>query len=66
MKKVILILIVSFIITNNSFAQNLLEALKEAYNNNTELNAERQNLEISDQELKISKGDYLPSASITS
>ena len=66
MKKIILILIVSFIITNNSFAQNLLEALKEAYNNNTELNAERQNLEISDQELKISKGDYLPSASITS
>ena len=66
MKKVILILIVSFIITNNSFAQNLFEALKEAYNNNTELNAERQNLEISDQELKISKGDYLPSASITS
>jgi len=66
MKKVILILIASFIITNNSFAQNLLEALKEAYNNNTELNAERQNLEISDQELKISKGDYLPSASITS
>ena len=66
MKKVILILIASFIITNNSFAQNLFEALKEAYNNNTELNAERQNLEISDQELKISKGDYLPSASITS
>jgi len=66
MKKVILILIASFIITNNSFAQNLLEALKEAYNNNTELNAERQNLEISDQELKISKGGYLPSASITS
>ena len=42
------------------FAETFNSALKRAYENNTELNAERQNLKISEQEFKISKSAYLP------
>ena len=43
-----------------------MQALNQAFNNNAELNAERENLTISEQDLKITKSEYLPSASITS
>ena len=66
MKKILLTLFFLLFIPSIAFAQNLLQALKEAYNNNTELNAERENLFISEQDLKISKSEYLPSATITS
>ncbi len=41
-------------------AETFTTALKKAYTNNPELNAERESLNISEQELKISKGSYLP------
>ena len=66
MKNILLTLFFLLFIPSSAFAQNLLQALKEAYNNNTELNAERENLFISEQDLKISKSEYLPSATITS
>ena len=37
----------------------------QAYNNNKELNAERENIKVSKEELKISRSEYLPSATIT-
>jgi outer membrane protein len=43
----------------------LTEALIQTYKNNTELNAERENVKVSQKDLIISKADYLPSASIT-
>tara|TARA_B100000902_G_C27298073_1_gene911199 strand:+ start:936 stop:2231 length:1296 start_codon:yes stop_codon:yes gene_type:complete len=66
MKKIISILIFNLFIFSDVVAQNLFEALQKSYNNNTELNAERQNLDVSQQDLKISKSEYFPSASITS
>jgi|TARA_B100000929_G_scaffold99426_1_gene78131 outer membrane protein len=66
MKKIFFALILTFFFTNNSFAETLLQALNQAFNNNAELNAERENLTISEQDLKITKSEYLPSASITS
>ena len=42
------------------FAISLKEALKIAYKNNPEINAEREKLKISEEELKISKSDYCP------
>ena len=42
-----------------------MSALKKAYNNNPELNAERESLNISEQELKISKGSYLPTITLS-
>ena len=66
MKKIFLVLILTFISAGNSFAETLLQALNKAFNNNVELNAERENLNISEEDLKIIKSEYLPSASITS
>ena len=51
--------------TSNVFALTLKEALIQTYKNNTELNAERENIKVSQEDLTISKSDYLPSATIT-
>ena len=37
----------------------------QAYKNNTELNAERENIRCSKEDLKISKSEYLPSVTIS-
>ena len=65
MRNILTVLIVSLLLIGNSSAQTILQALKEAYNSNVELNAERENLTVSEQELKITRSEYLPSASIT-
>ena len=65
MKNTITALFISLLFFGNASAQTILQALKEAYNNNTELNAERENLIVSEQDLKIIRSEYLPSASIT-
>ncbi len=66
MKKIVAYLFIFLLSSGNVFAQTILQALKEAYNNNVELNAERENLIVSEQDLKISKSEYLPNATITS
>ena len=65
MKKVFLIILFVIFGTSNVFALTLKEALIQTYKNNTELNAERENIKVSQKDLTISKADYLPSASIT-
>ena len=60
--KIILILIFS---SNSVLAETFMSALKKAYNDNPELNAERESLNISEQELKISKGSYLPTITLS-
>jgi len=40
-------------------------ALKKAYDNNPELNAERESLNISEQELKITRSSYLPTITLS-
>ncbi|MDC0616039.1 TolC family protein [Candidatus Pelagibacter sp.] len=65
MKKIILILFSVLFLNQQVLAVTLFEALTEAYKNNTDLNAERENINISEEELKISKGNYLPSVTIS-
>ena len=65
MKKIILTLVVLVLISQNAFAVTLSDALLQAYINNPELNAERENIDISEEDLKISKGNYLPSVTIS-
>ena len=61
----ILFIITSFIfLLNNANAETFSAALKKAYNNNPELNAERESLVISMQELKVSKSSYLPTITL--
>ena len=45
-------------------AETFDAALKRAYNNNSELNAERESINISEQELKVSKSSYLPTITL--
>ena len=62
----ILFIITGFIfLLNNASAETFSEALKKAYNDNNELNAERESLNISEQELKISMSSYLPSVTLS-
>jgi outer membrane protein len=65
MKKTILILFSVLFLNQHVFAVTLLKALTETYKSNTDLNAERENINISEEDLKISKGDYLPSVTIS-
>jgi len=46
-------------------AESFTDALQKTYKNNPELNAERESLNISEQELKISKGSYLPTVTLS-
>ena len=65
MKKTILILFSVLFLNQQAFAVTLFEALTEAYKNNTDLNAERENISISEEDLKISKSNYLPTVTIS-
>ena len=50
---------------SNVNAETFSSALKKAYNNNLELNAERESINISEQELNISKSSYLPTVTLS-
>jgi len=65
MKKTILILFSVLFLNQHVLAVTLFEALTEAYKNNTDLNAERENINISEEDLKISKSNYLPTVTIS-
>ncbi len=65
MKKIILILFSVLFLNQHVLAVTLFEALTEAYKNNPDLNAERENINVSKEDLKISKSNYLPSVTIT-
>jgi len=65
MKKSILVLFSVLFLNQHVLAVTLFEALNEAYKNNSDLNAERENINISEEDLKISKSNYLPSVTIS-
>ena len=52
-------------LTSNAFAVTLYEALNDTYKNNTQLNAERENIKASEEDINISRADYMPSLSLT-
>ena len=65
MIRIYLIITSLIFLLNNASAQTFSAALKKAYNDNNELNAERESLNISEQELKISMSSYLPSVTLS-
>ena len=65
MKKIILIIISLTLFIPKVFAVTLSEALTQAYNNNPELNAERENIKVSKEDLNISKGEYHPTLTLS-
>ena len=65
MKKILSVIIYIFLLTSNSFAVTLYEALNDTFKNNTQLNAERENIKASEEDINISRADYMPSLSLT-
>ena len=65
MLKKILLLLIFFLFSNNLFAQDLLKTLSEAFKNNSKLNAERASLNAAKQEVNISRGEFLPSITLS-
>ena len=65
MKRLILIIFFSIIFLNQSYATTLIQALSKAYKDNPKLNAERENLIISKEEINEAKSDFLPSITIS-
>ena len=65
MKKFFLIVLSYLILFANANAETFTAALKKAYNNNSELNAERESINISEQELNISRSSYLPTVTLS-
>ena len=64
MKKIILIFFGTFFLFSEINAETFSSALSRAYKNNSELNAERENINVSEQDLNISKGSYLPTITL--
>ena len=65
MKIIFNIILVSFILSTGVVAETFTEALQKAFKNNSELNAERENINVSEQELNISRSAYLPSVTLS-
>jgi len=65
MKKILLILLTLIFFNQKAFAVTLSEALLQAYVNNPELNAERENIQVSKEDLNISIGQFLPTVTIS-
>ena len=65
MKKIFLILLSVVFFNGNVFAVTLSQALLQAYNENPELNAERENIQVSKEDVKISRSEFLPSVTLS-
>ena len=65
MKKIFIIVIASILYFSNAFAVTLLDALNQTYKNNIQLNAERENIKVSEEDVNISKADYKPSLTLS-
>ena len=64
MKNFFLIISSYLFLVSSVNAETFTTALKKAHLNNSELNAERENIYISEEELKISRGSYLPTITL--
>ena len=65
MKKFLLIIFFTIIFQFSAFSATLKEALKQTFDNNLELQAERKNLEIQQEVINMSRSDLLPTLTLT-
>ncbi len=61
MKKIFVLISLSLFCFSNAFSVTLYDALNQTYKNNIQLNAERENIKASEEDVNISKADYKPS-----
>ena len=65
MKIIFEIFLIIIFSINTLTAETFNSALKRAYDTNPELNAERESINISEQEVKVSKSSYLPTITLS-
>ena len=65
MKKTLILICLTVFNFSNAFAVTLYDALNQAYQNNIQLNAERENLKASEEDINISKSDYKPTLTLS-
>ena len=65
MKKNLLVIILFIFTVSQVHAEDLIKTLSDAFKNNSKLNAERASLKAEKQNVNISRGDFLPSVTIT-
>ncbi|WP_415272082.1 TolC family outer membrane protein [Candidatus Pelagibacter sp. Uisw_121] len=65
MKKIILIFLSIIFFNGKAFSIPLSKALLQAYNENPVLNAERENIQVSREDVKISRSEFLPSVTLS-
>tara|TARA_B100001250_G_scaffold200072_1_gene171581 strand:- start:64 stop:1356 length:1293 start_codon:yes stop_codon:yes gene_type:complete len=66
MKKIFIFIILTLFSFGNAFAVTLYDALNQTYKKNIQLNAERENIKASEEDINISKADYKPSLTLSS
>ena len=65
MIKNLLITVFIFLYSINAYAISLFDALNQTYKNNIQLNAERENIKASEEDINISQADYMPSITLS-
>ena len=65
MKKILILVSLTVFSFSNTFAVTLYDALNQTYQNNIQLNAERENIKASEEDINISKSDYKPSLTLS-
>jgi len=65
MKKFLIIIFCALVFPLSAFSATLKEALKQTFDNNLELQAERKNLEIQQEVINMSRSDLLPTLTLT-
>ena len=65
MKKIFITFFCILCLISKVYAETFTQALKKAYEDNSELNAERESINISEQELKVSRSAYLPTITLS-
>jgi len=65
MKKLLILIGLTLFNFSNAFAVTLYDVLNQTYQNNIQLNAERENIKASEEDINISKADYKPSLTLS-
>ena len=65
MKKLLLVVSLTAFSFSNAIAVTLYDALNQTYQNNIQLNAERENIKASEEDINISKADYKPTLTLS-
>ena len=65
MKKLLILVSLTAFSFSNAIAVTLYDALNQTYQNNIELNAERENIKASEEDINISKADYKPTLTLS-